>query len=370
MPSVYLCSARLARALLLSPKEQVVFELTRGPSQLPYRKLLALLAAASFISPLAMAQQEKTAPAAQRPLEAKTELVKLDVTVLNQRGDFVDGLEQKSFRVLDAGVERPITFFAPVSAPADVVILLETSPAVYLFQDEHIAAAYALLGGLGADDQVALVTYSDVPRSVVSFTTNKSQLLNALGNIQYTVGMASLNLYDSISAVIDGISPFPGKKALVLLTTGLDSSAPDRWGALTQKLQRADVVIFSIGLGQALGNNAATRTKGPQKPSPVSSSTNDSPILDKARDALVSLSAMTGGRAYFPGTDQDFAPAYREIAASLRHEYVLGIDPQHDGKFHALSVEVLNENGSVPKKKHGQAEYRVSARQGYMAPGP
>ena len=153
----------------------------------------------------APAQEERTQPAPQHPLEAKAELVKLDVAVLNQQGDFVDGLEQKSFRVLDAGTEQPIRFFAPVTAPASVVIILETSPAVYLFQDVHIAAAYALLGGLANDDQVALVTYADIPKSVVSFTTNKSELLNALGSVQYTMGMASLNLYDSVSAVIDGI---------------------------------------------------------------------------------------------------------------------------------------------------------------------
>ena len=332
-------------------------------------KFLTVLALVSFSAQGVLAQQGQTVPATQHPLEAKTELVKLDVTVLDKQGDFVDGLEQKSFRILDAGVERPVTFFAPVTAPADVVILLETSPAVYLFQDAHIAAAYSLLGGLAADDEVALVTYSDVPQSVVPFTTNRPELMNALGSVQYALGMASLNLYDSISAVIDGVSRFPGKKALVLLTTGLDSSSPERWDALTQKLKRSDVVIFAIGLGQGLGANTV-KTKAPKKPSPFSDATNDSPILDKARNALASLSAMSGGRAYFPASGQDFAPAYREIAASLRHEYVLGIVPQHDGKFHALNVEVLDAKGSVPKKKHGEAEYRVSAREGYMAPQP
>jgi len=347
------------------------FRFARRSSRWSLLKFLAIFAAICLTSPYLPAQQEKSVPATQHPLETKTELVKLDVTVLDTQGNFVDGLEEKNFRVLDAGVERPISFFAPVTAPASVVIILETSPAVYLFQDEHIAAAYSLLGGLADDDQIALVSYSDVPKSVVSFTTNKSELLNALnGNVQYTMGMASLNLYDSISAVIDGIAALSGKKALVLLTTGLDSSPPERWDALTQKLQRADVVIFSVGLGQSLAQTDTPKPKPPKRPKPDSNPPNDTPLLDQARNALISLSTMTGGRAYFPESGKDFAPAYREIASSLRHQYVLGIVPGHDGEFHTLNVDVLDANGKLPKTKHHQPEYRVSARQGYIAPAP
>ena len=306
----------------------------------------------------------------QHPLEAKTELVKLDVTVLNQVGEFVDGLQEKSFRVLDNGAERPIVFFAPVTAPAKVVVILETSPAVYLFQDEHVAAAYTLLEGLAADDEVALVTYSDVARSVVPFTANRQQLLGAIENVQYMIGQASLNLYDSIGAVIDGMAAFPGKKALVLLSTGLDSSTPDRWDALTQNLCKADSVIFAIGLGGSLGNGGAMK-KSPKKSRANSGAAADPPTqLELARNNLVTLSAMTGGRAYFPMSGDDFANAYREIASAVRHEYVVGIAPQHDGQVHTLSVDVLDPGGALPKKKkHGQPEYSIAARQRYIAPG-
>ena len=58
------------------------------------------------------------------------------------------------------------------------------------------------------------------PRAVLDFTPNKSALLAALGQIQYTIGMDQLNLYDSVSAVLDWLGPSAGKKTLVLLTTG------------------------------------------------------------------------------------------------------------------------------------------------------
>lgn len=315
--------------------------------------------------------QEAQARQEQHALEAKTELVKLDVTVLNRGGEFVDGLQEKSFRVLDNGVERPIVFFAPVTAPAKIVVILETSPAVYLFQDEHVAAAYALLEGLAADDEVALVTYADVARSVVPFTTNRPQLLSGIESVQYMIGQASLNLYDSISAVIEGMAAFPGKKALVLLTTGLDSSAPERWDALTQNLCKADEVIFAVGLGGSLESDGAPKPKSPKKVRANSGAAADPPTqLELARNNLVTLSAMTGGRAYFPASGNDFANAYREIASAVRHEYVVGIAPQHDGQVHTLSVDVLDPGGAPTKKKHRQPEYSIAARQRYIAPRP
>jgi VWFA-related protein len=318
---------------------------------------------------------------AQQPLQTKTELVKLDVSVLDAQGNFVDGLTQNDFQVRDDGNECSIAFFAPVSAPAKVVVILETSPAVYLFKDEHLAAAYSLLAGLAPDDEVALITYSNIPKSVVPFTTNKQELLTALGKVQYMMGAASLNLYDSVSDVIGGLARFSGKKAIILLTTGLDSSPPARWTALTQKLRESDVVIFAVGLAGPLA--AAKDVKGKHVKKVDGEVAFDStalpdaaPTLAKAESGLLSLSTMTGGRAYFPASGEDFAPAYREIATSLRHEYVLGIAPDHDGQFHKLTVDVRPPSSGSPrikkkkKKKHGEPEYLVSAREGYVAPGP
>ena len=348
-------------------------------------RTLVLLAAAGFVACPAFGQDGQQPAQAQPPsepqaLETRTEMVKLDVSVLDADGNFVDGLAQNDFHVRDDGQERPVEFFAPASAPAKVVMLLETSPAVYLFKDEHLAAAYSLLGGLAPDDEVALVTYSDVPRSVVNFTTDKSLLLQALGNTQYMMGSAALNLYDSISALIDGVSKFPGKKAIVLLTTGLDSSARDRLNALEQKLRESDVVIFAVGLAGPLASMADVPKKDKQSKKHKGESAFDSagdsgamPTLQQAENALSSLSALTGGRAYFPGSNQDFASVYREIAACLRHEYVVGIAPDHDGRFHSLTVSVNNPASSGPKKKkkkkkHGEPEYRILAREGYVAP--
>lgn len=370
------CDAGSIRAIVLGDVRAFSFRPRSIPSA-----AIALACVFWLTSGFARAQEAgatqagaSQADAAQHPLEAKTELVKLDVSVLDQTGNFVGGLEQKSFRILDNGIERPILFFTPVTAPARVVVMLETSPAVYLIQDEHIAAAYSLVGGLAADDQVALITYADVPKYAVPFTTDKNAFTAALGNIQYMIGMGSLNFYDSLSYVLDWLSPMPEKKAIVLLTTGLDSSSADRWTRLVDKVRKEDVVIFAVGLGGPLEGSMGVQGKKEKKkhnqnpePSVADPASPNAPAMDKARGALLGLATLTGGRAYFPTSRADFDPMYREIASALRHQYVLGVAPQHDGQYHKLTVDVLNAKGEpVNTRKH--TEYRVSAREGYIAP--
>jgi VWFA-related protein len=330
----------------------------------------------STLAPPACRAQEFTPPA-QSPLRTSAEIVKVDVSVLDKRGDFVGGLLQNQFRVLDRGAEQPIVAFAPVEAPAQVLVMIETSPAVYLIHNEHLVAAYALLDGLAADDQVALVNYDESPRALLAFTPEKSALLAALGKLQYTIGMGELNFYDSLSAVLDWLAPVAGKRALVLLTTGLDSSPPARWDALVRNLRGSDVVIFPAALGGSLRGD--TNKKSKAKKSVPQSDTEESGTsreaggatgFARADAALRSLATMTGGRAYFPASDKDFVPIYHEIASALRHQYVLGIVPAHDGQFHALAVEVLGKNGQPEKHQPKKAAYRVLAREGYLAPGP
>ena len=300
----------------------------------------------------------------QQPLQVTTEMVQISVSVLAGGGEFVSGLQRKNFRVLDSANERPLVFFASTDAPAQILVMVETSPAVYLIQNQHIAAAYALLDGLAPDDQVALVTYDQAPRAVLAFTPDKNALLAALGQIQFSVGMGQLNFYDAVSTALDWIAPVSGKKALVLLTTGLDSSSPARWDALAQKLRARDVVIFSVALGGWLRRPPDKKKKATGPPN------EDSQAFAAADQALNSLAAITGGRAFFPESAKDFAPMYQQIAAALRHQYLLGITPEHDGQFHALSVQVLDDSGQPFATEGKKATHRIFSREGYLAPGP
>lgn len=304
-------------------------------------------------------------------LRSATELVKLDVSVLDQNGKFAGGLTEQDFRVLDNGIEQPVAFFSPVQSPAQILVMLETSPAVYLIRSEHISAIYALLDGLAADDQVALATYDATPHGILGFTEDKAALRAALSQVQYTIGMDELNLYGSISTVLDWVGSSTGKKAVVLLGTGLDSSPLSSWDALVNKLRGQDIVIFPVALGGWLRDGpgytpgAKKKARGNAKHEPPP--TRSSAIFAKADAALLSLASMTGGRAYFPKSGDDFVSIYRQIAYELRNEYVLGIQPAQDGQFHSLRVEVI-ANAAKSAIPRGKAAYRIFARAGYLAP--
>jgi Ca-activated chloride channel family protein len=299
----------------------------------------------------------------------------LDVSVLDKHGNFVADLNLNQFHVLDNGTEQPIAFFEPVEAPAQILVMIETSPAVYLIHTEHLVAAYALFEGLAADDQVAIVTYSDKPRIVLGFTPDKTAVLRAMNNLDYAIGMSQLNLYDSLTKAIGWLPPGSGKCAIVLLTTGLDSSTTSNWEMLVSKLRGSDVVVFPVALGGYLreGNGKTSKSKGGNAHTPAPGGPSYSSVAAsfvRADDALRSLAEITGGRAYFPESAGQFAAIYHEIGAALRHEYVLGIAPSHDGQFHSLTVQVYAQDSRNGKRRAERYGWKIFAREGYLAPSP
>ncbi len=304
----------------------------------------------------------------QQPIRARTDIVRVVVSVMSPSGDFIGGLAQKDFRVLDRGAGSPVLSFAPDDTPAKIVVMIETSPAVYLIQSQHLAGASALLEGLAPYDQVALVAYDESARGLLDFTTNKSALATALRELQYTLGAGQLNFFDSVSQVVDQIATVTDKKALILLTTGLDSSPRARWDALVSKLRKQDDVIFPVALGGAL--RSAQPGKKKKAPPPTPGEPPNPLSFAQSNSDLKALAKITGGRAFFPASNADFVPAYREITSALRHQYVLGISPQRDGKFHSIEVQLLGPDGQPIPLDPNAPHPTVFARLGYLAPAP
>jgi VWFA-related protein len=311
---------------------------------------------------LPCAQQENQDVPPQAQLKVRAELVHVGVNVSDARGNPVSGLTKANFHILDNGTEQPITYFASIEAPAQVLVLVETSPAVYLIHTQHLAAANALLEGLGPDDEVALASYDQSPRAILPLTADKAALARALGDLHYILGMGELNLYGSLSTALDWLAPVSGKKALVLLSTGLDSGPAGRWDELQTKLRASEVTIFPVALGGEL------RTAKPKK-KPHASSGADDLSFAQADKILGEIAGITGGRAYFPRGAGEFVAIYRQIAATLRHQYLLGFEPPaHDGRFHTIAVQVFDQTGLPVATAGPKAEYRIFARQGYQAP--
>ncbi len=287
------------------------------------------------------------------PLKVTVNRVNVGVTVSDSRGRFVSGLGRPDFRIFDDEVEQPIADFLPVEEPAQFLLLIESGPSVFLFAKSHILAADALLTSVARDDRVAIATYSRAPNLVIDFTADKSAARLALRSIDFHTGFGDLDLFSSISAAIDELAPQLGKKTIVLLSTGLDTSPNVKWETLLAKLQIADVRIISVSLAGELRKPNRKKKLTPEEKVGRAELKKG---FAEGDESLRQLSTATGGRVFFARNAKEFAKAYAEIADLLRHEYSLAFAPTvFDGTVHTLRVEV---------KRSG---VRVDHRPGYLA---
>ena len=279
-------------------------------------------------------------PLAQRgpPLKVSVNRVSVGVTVSDSKGRFMHDLQRSDFRIYDNGLEQPIADFLSVEEPAQVLLLIEGGPSVLFFAKSHVLAADQMVASLAPDDRVAVATYTKGPESVVGFTTDKMEARLALRGISFAQGFGELNLFASVANAVDVLAGYPGKKAIVLLSTGVDTSPDVDWNALLPKLQVADVRIIAVSLSAEIRKPAKKRRlsaeeKAKRKQLAAGFAEGD--------QSLRNLSQATGGRVYFVQSEKDFAKTYAEIADLLRHEYSLAfVPPRLDGKIHELRVEV------------------------------
>ena len=299
--------------------------------------------------------------------------------VTDAKGRFVGTLRKENFHIFDDGVEQPITNFAAIEEPAQVLMLVESGPAVYMLEGGHLQAAYRLLNGLSADDRVAVAGYAERLQPVLEFTTDKRRAAAALDALRFNLGIGELNLAASLNSALDLLSLVQGKKTVVLLSTGVDTSPADAAESLLARLRASDVRVLAVALGAEL-REAKPNPKQKVPPEKVAAAEEG---FAKADAWLRALAEATGGRVYFPKNAKEFAAAYAEIAEIVRHEYSLGFAPAaRDGKMHSIEVRV-GAAGIVPgaptdEKSRGLKTaatgiplgYRVDHRRAYVAPAP
>jgi Ca-activated chloride channel family protein len=314
-------------------------------------------------SPLAVAQG--VPPQDAQAIRISVDRVNIGVIVTDARGHLVEGLHRENFHILDNGIEQPVTDFAAVEEPAQILLLIEAGPAVYLLEDSHLRAAFALLEGLSADDHVAVVKYAEAPQAILDFTPDKQAAAAALDQLSFNLGFGSLNLSSSLSKVLDWLGSVRGKKTIVLLSTGVDTSPSNESGLLLPQLRTSEVRLLAVSLAAGLQNSQpAGKKKAPAAiPNPMVQQ------FEQAEQLLKQMAGATGGRAYFPSNTKEFKAVFAEIAQLVRHEYSLAFaPPARDGLVHSIAVRVdalQQQPSSAPI-----VAYRVDHRRGYIAPPP
>jgi Ca-activated chloride channel homolog len=298
--------------------------LTAGP-------LLGILLGSCGIANGQQTSQEQ-APA----IRVTVDRVNVGVIVTGADGNFVDGLRREDFRVFDNELEQPITDFLSVTEPAQILLFIESGPAVAFLGAEHIRAAEKLLRGLSPEDRVAIACYSKQPELLLDFTADKPATRLALENLNFMLGFGDLNLSLSLASVIDWLDTVRGKKSIVVLSTGIDTSPAGKWQAIQQELETSDVRILAVSMSGDFRKPVKHRVLSREEKQERAFVKQGFAAGDRS---LRELSRLTGGRVYLPKNQKDFDRAYAEIAQLIRHEYSLAFAPARDGKMHTITVK-------------------------------
>jgi len=327
----------------------------------PRCRTASFVAWAFLFVPSALSQQPSQSPP---NIRVSVDRVNVGVVVTDPRGQFVGGLHRGDFHLFDNGVEQPITDFLNVDEPAQVLLLVEAGPAVYLIEGGHLQAIHALLDGLSPSDRVAIARYNDAPQLILNFTPDKLTAAAALDQLRFNVGFGQLNLASSLATVLDWLTKVPGKKSLVLLSTGFDTSPSVDAQNFLAHLKSTDVRVLAISLGGELrGSNSVEKKHSKKDPPPSEKAQAAAEGFAQADQELKAIAEANGGRVYFPRNTKDFAAVFTEIAQLVRHEYNLGfVPPAHDAKLHSIDVRLTNSDPPAAPA------FRVDHRQAYVAP--
>src|SRR5258707_572964 len=269
--------------------ETLMLNVRSGPAWLLTATILFLLCTS--------VNAQETQVVAGQAIQVKVARVNVGVVVTDDKGKFVEGLHRDAFHVFDNSTEQSITEFAPVEEPGQVLLLVEAGPAAYFLQDANLFAADAMMKGLSEGDRVAIARYTDAPLGIMDFTTDKVSAQAALSSIRFNLGFADLNLSSSLGNVLDWLERIPGKKTIVLISTGVDTSPPSAAAALQTRLRLGDVRVLCVSTSGPLRN-------GKQWAKMKIQQTQDE--FAAADRRLKAIAELTGGGADFSMKGENF----------------------------------------------------------------
>jgi Ca-activated chloride channel homolog len=287
-----------------------------------------------------------TVPPAASTFRSRTDLVALQVTVLDQHGRAVPNLQLDDFAVFEEGVRQPVALFGTSSAPLDVMLLLDTSGSMRERMSAAQGAAIELVQTLRPEDRASLILFSDSVRIAQPLTGNVGALVAAIRDASPAGGTA---LHEAVYIAMRELmrvrraDPDVRRQALVVLSDGEDTSSRNvSFQDLLDTARRSAVTVFTIMPAASVEIDPFERvTRGGPG----------------AEFQMRNLARETGGQSFTPTRSQDLSATYRQIADELSQQYWLAyVSPPSTGGFKRVSVQI----GAQP-------QLRVRTRSGYYA---
>jgi len=295
-------------------------------------------------------QPATTEPGQEKPEVINVRRVRLPITVLNKRGQFVSGLAQTDFQILEDKVPQQIDSFTSEennNLPLYVAVLMDTSPSTAgkLKFEQESAMNFIQTVVRPRKDRVLFATFDDRVTLRQDFTDRLELLDRAVFAIKKTGEKTAL--YDAIWQFCDEkMRSAQGRRALVVITDGEDTYSRADINDAIDIAQRTETTLFAISTKAGLSSAVPGVESGQVK--------------DRGDKDLDRLCDETGGMAFFTGDMLSLERSFSKIAKELRSQYLITYRPtndRYDGSYRRVDVKLSN----------GHENLKLRTKRGYKA---
>ena len=285
--------------------------------------------------------------AANQPLaslHSDASLVLVPAHVTNAFGAPITDLAKADFRILEDGVEQPITYFASEETPVSVGFLFDASASMRNKMRQSSEAAAAFFKTANKDDEFFLVEFNEHAKLSVPFTSDATEVSDRVAHVK---PLGRTSLLDAIHlALVQMKTAQHARKAIVIVSDGGDNRSRYTVGQIKNAMLESDVQVYSMGIFDPEDQ----RKRTPEE--------KNGPRL------LGELSEESGGK-HFSIDNLDELPAIStQIGEELRSQYILGYSPpspDRDGKYHHIKLTLTNAASAAFQA------LEVRYRRGYFA---
>lgn len=297
--------------------------------------------------------------------KADTNVVNVDVQVLDNNGNPIPDLKKGNFRILEDNVPQTLSQFSIGEAPLTVAMVIEFSARYQAYYSagwgQTLNASYGFVQSLKPEDYVAVIAY-DLRSTILSdFSNDRSKTMEAMQRLRIP-GFSESNMFDALVDTADRMSKIEGRKSILLISSGQDTFSKITYDKARKALQEAGVPVYAIEMLQI--QRLMSNMSGGQELAFL-----------QGDNELRTFAKETGGQAFFPRFTAELPGVFQSISQSLRSQYSLGYSPNnqaHDGKFRKLTVQIVDPRTNEPLRmldeKGKPMKYTILAKAGYTAP--
>jgi len=289
--------------------------------------------------------------------------VTVDAAVLDNKGHFIPKIPRGNFRISEDGVPQEIKTFGTGEAPMTIAMVIEFSAKFEGLWGagwfDVLNTSYGFVQTLRPEDYLAVVAYDMRPEILSDFSTNRMDAQEALSRLRIP-GFSEANLYDALVDTAQRMQDIEGRKAILLLSSGVDTFSKLTYDKTRKALQEAGIPVYAISMLQQL------RLIIPN---------GDNIFWAQADLQMKTFATETGGMAFYPRFYQELPGVFQTIEQTMRSNYVMTYTPANqtrDGKFRKIKVELINPETNQPlpiKDEKGKPiKYQIVAKTGYTAP--